>query len=561
MTENTYCEYEDLTYDTACVVVKTSTDYPETWLYSLSSDCHLCPYTRIGQITYAQNQSFTFQTERSLTWRVRSNGIEEYVPASNTSDIICSLVPNLGQFGVYEFDVNNGSCILSIVKDPSSLYIPLLAVFLVTLCLLAGCALLRTGINNLRKKFKDQNPSVGAADAQEKTSVVKRRVRSIDTFRGISILAMIFVNDGAGGYSVLEHATWDGLLVGDLVFPWFMWIMGVCLPISVGSQLSRQVSRLTMCGATIKRSAILFLLGLSLNTLGTNAQLENIRLFGVLQRFSVVYLIVALILVILNRRRRIEPKNPFLEAVSDIFVLLPQWVLVLCLVAAHSAITFRLPVPGCPTGYLGPGGRHDDAKYPDCVGGAAGYVDRKILGTQHIYQYPTANTVYGSGPFDPEGILGCLSSVFQVFLGVQAGMILKYYTSWKGRVCRWMGWALICGAVGLALHFTNIVPINKNLWSMSFVLVTTSLAFLLLTICYVLVDVMEFWRGGPFRIPGMNALAMYVGHQLCYQIFPFHWAYGEMNTHTWRLIEAIWGVGLWTVIAYFLHRRKIYLTL
>lgn len=555
------CDYEDLIYDEACLVINKP-DSSEAWLYSLSSDCNLCPFTRIHKIIKnAENQSLKFNTASSLVLRIKSDGVDEFLPASDKSGVICEFMPNLEQFGVYELNINNASCDVNVVKNPSSLYTPLLVVFAAIICALGGCSLIKTGLKKLRKKLKPDQNENGDNTTQGKSPAAKRRVNSIDTFRGISILMMIFVNDGAGGYSILEHATWDGLLIGDFVFPWFMWIMGVCLPISVGSQLSRKVPRFTICVGIVKRSVILFLLGISLNTLGTDAQLESIRIFGVLQRFSVVYLVVALILALLSRRKRIEPKNPFLEIISDILVLLPEWLFILCIVGAHCAVTFRLPIPGCQTGYLGPGGQHEDGKHVECIGGAAGYIDRLLLGSEHIYQFPTAKAVYGSGAFDPEGILGCLSSIFQVFLGVQGGMILRYYKNWKSRVCRWIAWSIICGSLGLSLHFTHIVPINKNLWSMSYVLVTTSSAFVLLTICYILVDVTKYWRGGPFRIPGTNALAMYVGHQLCYQIFPFHWKYGSMKTHTLQLIEALWGVGVWTIIAYLLHRKKIYLSI
>lgn len=94
---------------------------------------------------------------------------------------------------------------------------------------------------------------------------------------------------------------------------------------------------------------------------------------------------------------------------QDVFVLWPQWILHLTLVAIHCCVTFFLPVNNgeCPIGYLGPGGLHLDGKYPsECVGGAAGYIDRWLLSTQHIYNWPTARVVYQSGPYDPEGILG-----------------------------------------------------------------------------------------------------------------------------------------------------------
>lgn len=93
---------------------------------------------------------------------------------------------------------------------------------------------------------------------------------------------------------------------------------------------------------------------------------------------------------------------------QDVIVLWPQWIVMLALVAAHCFITFFLPIEtDCPVGYLGPAGLHLDNKYPGyCIGGAAGYIDRLILTTQHIYNWPTARQVYESGPYDPEGILG-----------------------------------------------------------------------------------------------------------------------------------------------------------
>ena len=92
----------------------------------------------------------------------------------------------------------------------------------------------------------------------------------------------------------------------------------------------------------------------------------------------------------------------------DVIVLWPQWLVMLALVAAHCFITFFLPLePGCPAGYIGPGGLHLDARYPaHCIGGAAGYIDRRLLGVNHIYNWPTARHVYESGPYDPEGVLG-----------------------------------------------------------------------------------------------------------------------------------------------------------
>ncbi|KAG8262559.1 hypothetical protein J6590_051048 [Homalodisca vitripennis] len=130
----------------------------------------------------------------------------------------------------------------------------------------------------------------------------RSRVRSLDTFRGITLVLMVFVNDGAGGYWFLEHATWHGLLMADVLFPWFMWIMGVCIPISIRSQFKRGIPRYTMFLNTLQRACTLFLLGLMLNTVSAGPELSSLRVFGVLQRFGVVYLLVSTLSIFLTHR-------------------------------------------------------------------------------------------------------------------------------------------------------------------------------------------------------------------------------------------------------------------
>lgn len=181
-----------------------------------------------------------------------------------------------------------------------------------------------------------------------------------------------------------------------------------------------------------------------------------------------------------------------------------------------------------------------------------------ILKEAHLHH---SATVYKSGPYDPEGILGTLTAAFQVFLGLHAGIIMMTYKDWKERVVRWLAWAAFFGCVGCVLHFTNVIPVNKKLWSLSFVFVTTSFSLAFLSACYLLVDVVKVWNGGPFRIPGMNGLLLYVGHMVCYQNFPFHWSIGSMESRALRLCEAIWGTGLWSIIAYVMHAKRNYISL
>ncbi|CAL1675761.1 unnamed protein product [Lasius platythorax] len=557
------CFYEPLKFDEACVNVISDNNY-NTWLYSLSTDCLSCPYKRIARISTNDNSSLKFSTVETIKWRVlKNNGTDEYISAKITSDIFCELSPNLGQYGLYELTVQNKTCSCRTLRNPtypySEFFIILGIIIFILFAISAG--------RSLWYKFKKQC----IIDAKEEEmpssnkAATKRRIKAIDTFRGVSTLFMIFVNDGSGSYTKLGHATWNGMLLGDLVFPCFIWIMGVCMPIALSAQLKRGLSKLQISYSILKRSFLLFLIGVALNTLGTNAQLENIRIFGVLQRFGITYLIVGLLYLCFTPQQSTAVRNLsqtwIMHKMQDVLSLLPHWCVMLTLLMVHCALTFGLPIPGCPTGYLGPGGRHEDGKYFNCTGGATGYIDRILLTSNHIYQRPIIDFVYGSGPFDPEGILGCLTTIFQVFLGIHTGVILMMYKDWKGRVIRWLLWAVFYGCLGCAFHFTNLIPVNKHLWSLSFVLVSTCFALAFLSGCYLLIDVARIWRGGPFRIPGMNALVLYVGHSMCYQIFPFHWKIGAMDSRALCLIESIWVVTLWTVIAYVMHRKRIYITL
>ncbi|XP_043470030.1 heparan-alpha-glucosaminide N-acetyltransferase-like [Leptopilina heterotoma] len=548
------CDNTELFFDQACITLKSLLKF-DTWLYSLSYDCNECPYTRLKRISANSNSSIKINTAERYKWRIlKNNGSEEFESAAISRDLLCKFEPNVGQFGHYDLIINDTNCVFQSIKDPINPYISLAIAIGIVISLLFGLSILNYLIKTLLRFIHKSE----AANTQEKVKR-KSRVRAIDTVRGISILFMIFVNNGAAGYPLLEHATWNGLRIGDLVFPCFLWIMGVCIPLSLFSQLSRNVSRFTICLSIVKRSIWLFLIGISLNTLVTGSQLEDIRIFGVLQRFGVAYLVSGCLYALLSSRTKDE--RIIFKNFADIVSLWLQWIIVLGIVVLHCLITFRLDIPECPRGYLGPGGRHADGKYMNCTGGSAGYIDRILLGVNHIFQWPAIRSVYGSEAFDPEGTLGCLTSIFQVFLGIQSGSTILYYHDWKQRIPRWITWALFLSVLGYILHSQNIIPINKSLWSLSFVFVTTSFSLFLLCICYLLVDVVKIWKGGPFRIPGMNALVMYIGHMVCYQIFPFHWKIGKMKTHELLLAETLWCVCLWIVIAYVLHKRKIFITL
>lgn len=187
-----------------------------------------------------------------------------------------------------------------------------------------------------------------------------------------------------------------------------------------------------------------------------------------------------------------------------------------------------------------------------------------ILGTKHIYQWPTAGSVYDACAFEPEGLVGCLTTFLQVFIGLQCGVTLMVYTEWKERVTRLLIWSVVLGILGGSLCLFSqeggVIPMNKNLWSLSFVFVTSSLAYFLLTIFYILIDVLKWWSGTPLVYAGMNSILLYVGHGVIGSMFPWRWSIGPMNTHLVLLVENMWHAGMWVVVAYYFYLKKVFIS-
>ncbi|KAJ8726856.1 hypothetical protein PYW08_015253 [Mythimna loreyi] len=526
-------------------------------VYSVSDDCFRCPFKRQENISAGEEKFWVVSTARRSTWRVYANATEQYVTAGDTSGLLCQLRPELGEFGVYKLNASAEGCDIRTTREPVDIYLPLL--------LLLGALLAIWVLYGIVKLIMSRVRRTGKLRYGDKELAIQQRLRALDTFRGMAIVFMIFVNDGAGGYWWMEHATWNGLVAGDLVFPAFLWIMGVCIPLSVKSAFAKGVPRWKIVMHIVRRSVIMFLLGMSLNTIYGSNMLYELRIFGVLQRLAVSYLIAAGFYALTAPKYYTPPRGACGQALKDVLSCVWCWVLAGVLVAAHSVITFVVHDPDCPMGYLGPGGLHDDWVAPNCAGGAAGYIDRLLLGRSHVFQRSDAVRVYGGDPTDPEGLLGCLTSAVQALLGVQAGATVLLQRSHKARISRWLAWALVFALAGALLagfsREHGVVPINKNLWSMSFVLVTSACCLILLCFCYTLTDAWRLWGGGPFRAPGLNAIALYIGHSLCAHLFPFHWRVPNMRTHAISLVEAVWGTALWVIIAHVMAKKKVFITL
>ncbi|EDV27066.1 uncharacterized protein TRIADDRAFT_54611 [Trichoplax adhaerens] len=251
-----------------------------------------------------------------------------------------------------------------------------------------------------------------------------RRIRSLDLYRGLCAIVMAFGDSGGGQYRFFKHSIWNGLTIVDVVFPGFIFISGFSLSISLVKRLYKmQTPKLILIVTTIRRSFYLFFLGLLING---PCQISNWRLLGVLQRISVTFLVVSCLAVWLYPTIKSFTKDQVLQEK----VLRKMWPIMVLIVGLHTYVTLTAAVPDCPVGYSGPGGKSDDGKYYNCTGGIAGFIDRFVFGSNHLYSRPTCKLLYQSSqPFDPEGVLGTLTSIFLCFLGLQMGILHNIFSN------------------------------------------------------------------------------------------------------------------------------------
>ncbi len=305
------------------------------------------------------------------------------------------------------------------------------------------------------------------------------RLLSLDAFRGATIAGMILVNNPgtwSAIYPQLGHAAWNGWTFTDWIFPFFLFIVGVAMVYSFAKRKESGADRKDLYMQVFKRSLKIFALGLFLNGfpfglfLGHNFDLATMRIPGVLQRIAVCFFIVSIIYLNTNWRSQL------------------LWIA--GLLAGYWMILVSFPVPGYGAGVLEP------------MGSLCWYVDANLL----------AGHTWAGAPapgFDPEGIVSTLGAIATTLCGVLTGQWLRSSRSQEEKTV----WMFVVGHILLLLGatFDMWMPINKNMWTSSYVVFMAGWALVCLAMFYWLIDVKGYKKWAhPFVVYGMNAIAVFV---------------------------------------------------
>lgn len=367
---------------------------------------------------------------------------------------------------------------------------------------------------------------------------VLERLISLDAFRGATMALMILVNDPGDGrtvYAPLQHSEWNGWTPTDVVFPSFLWIVGVAMTLSMSKRLAAGASRAHLFGQAFRRALILYVFGLIVYVY-PGFDWSTQRLLGVLQRIAICYLIATSIYLTTRLRGQI---------VWIISLLVGYWLLMTL-----------VPVPGYGPGRL------------DVDGNFAHYVDRIVLGP-HNYLWTRT--------WDPEGIVSTIPAIATVLFGIMAGHVLRLARTLPERTT----WLFLIGnlLIGLGLILNIWMPINKKLWTSTFSVFMAGLDFVMFAIFLWCVDGLGFKRAmKPLVIMGMNAITVYMASELLDEaLSAVHWsaAPGQpANLHAWLYTHLfaplaspinaslLWAIAytlLMYLLAYAMYRRRWFL--
>jgi predicted acyltransferase len=305
-----------------------------------------------------------------------------------------------------------------------------------------------------------------------------RRVLSVDALRGITIAFMIMVNNNASdrAWWFMKHAEWNGLTPTDLVFPTFLFLAGVSIVFAYEARLAKGVTRSALAWQTVRRAAILFCFGLIVNSF-PYFNLHTMRIYGVLQRIAVCYLIAGLLYLWDSKWQS--------KAAVVVTALVGYWI-----------IMRWVPVPGLGT----PG---TDIPFLDKDANMVAWLDRHLL-PGRLYE----------GTRDPEGLLSDLPALGTALFGVLAGIWLRSKHTLRGKAAGLAGGAAASIAIGCL--WSIWFPLNKKLWTSSYVLVAAGVALSLLALLFWAIEV-HGWKGKwtwPALVFGSNAIAAYMISEL-----------------------------------------------
>jgi predicted acyltransferase len=414
--------------------------------------------------------------------------------------------------------------------------------------LIGEAAALRVEYSTARITVSEERSNAMTNPALTPTPV--QRFLSLDVLRGITIAFMIMVNNsgGSGAWAQMHHADWNGLTATDLVFPTFLFVVGASIVFACEARLARGATRLQLARHTVQRAVILYLLGIVVNSF-PYFHLVHMRFYGVLQRIAVCYLVIGLFYL---WDRRVWSKVAMLAVVLVGYWVLVQWV----------------PVPGA-----GMPGR--DIPFLDKDMNIVAWMDRQVM-PYHLYEDSPLHNMR-----DPEGLLSDIPALGTTLLGLLAALWMRGQKTIREKTLGLAAGAVAC--LGTGYLWSMWFPLNKKMWTSSFVLAAAGWSLVALTLAFWLVEQQGWGKSSkkkwlyPWLVFGSNAITAYMVSELVPEALGnIHYMVNGLRTSVMRqyqhfmvtlLPDPGWSAFLYSVSiaaacfipVWIMYRRKIFL--
>eukprot|EP00742_Colponemidia_sp_Colp-10_P003969 GILJ01004233.1.p1 GENE.GILJ01004233.1~~GILJ01004233.1.p1 ORF type:complete len:449 (+),score=35.87 GILJ01004233.1:76-1347(+) len=410
-------------------------------------------------------------------------------------------------------------------------------------------------------------------EAMDKNSSASERLCSLDGMRGLTIAVMILVDNIGGDYPSVGHIYWNGFHFADFVFPFFLFMVGVSMALAFKKFSSSGNGSKLLLQRAVVRTAKLFALGFMIQGGAfPYYDLSTFRYCGILQRIAFAYLVITLMELYLPQRRNIMPGGRMYLFKRYVW----HWVTAGVILFTYCMLTYVTDVPGCGRGQV----------TIEC--NAHRYWDEQILGYDHMYGDPTySNSPECSVParpswcalkYDPEGIVSTFTAVLSTFIGMHFGHALIHFKAHQDRLQQWAPVSVLMFSLGIILHFSDALPLNKNLYSVSYLLFMGGSAGLCLMLFYYVVDIRQIQTPFlPFVWLGMNAIFIFVFSDsggIASAVIKFvYYKTPDRNFLSWvqdtfffswmshgpgTVIYTLIGIGFWMMVARYLHKKKWY---
>jgi predicted acyltransferase len=378
-----------------------------------------------------------------------------------------------------------------------------------------------------------------------------KRLLSLDVVRGITIAFMIMVNNngGHGSWWFMNHASWNGLTPTDLVFPTFLFIVGITTVFGTEARLAKGATKGLLAVHTLIRTGVLILFGLIVNNFPF-FHLAHMRFYGVLQRIAICYLVISLFYLVDKR-------------------LWTKAALLLVCVLGYWALVTLVPVPGPGSSSVMPG---RDVPVLDKDQNIVNYVDQKLM-PGHLYEeFDTHNMR------DPEGLLSDIPAIGTALLGMMTGIfLLRFRWTEKQKALGLAVGSLKCLAIGYI--WSIWFPLNKKMWTSPYVFVAAGFSLLLFAFAYWAIEV-KGWKKGwtyPWLVFGSNAIVAYMISELLSSTLDLiaiatgnphtsidRWVFQHFNAH---IPDPGWAAFSWSLLfaavcfipVWILYKKKIFL--